>query len=279
MSRFDAVFDRCRKERRAAIMPYITGGDPSLAWTEKLIDELVSNGADMIELGVPYSDPLADGPTVQAAGQRALAAGTTIKGLFDMVSRVRERHTDLPIALLLYYNCIFQKGESEFMRAAAQVGIDGLIVPDLPPEEAGPLMEAGEKYGVGISFLAAPTSTPERLQLIATHSTSFIYCVSLTGVTGARQSLSDQLQPFIARIRESFRSAGVERPLAVGFGISTPDHVRRVGQLADGVIVGSALIDRLHQAPSPEEGIAACGAFLATLRDALPTKDQEVKAH
>lgn len=249
-------------------MPYITAGDPDLEWTRRLIDALFGAGADMIELGVPYSDPLADGPTVQAAGQRALAAGTTVAGIFDLVRSVRERRNE-PIALLVYYNCIFRWGEERFVAQAAESGVDGLIVPDLPPESAGDLDAIAASRGVDLVYLVAPTSTPGRIRLIAKKGKGFLYCVSLTGVTGARERLSGELAPFIARVREEMAAMGKDLPLAVGFGISTPEHAAAVGRLADGVIVGSALIDRFHQSPTPEEGVDRCVAFIEEIRRAL----------
>lgn len=268
MNRFSAAFERCRKEGRAALMPYMTAGDPGLEWTERLIETALDTGADMIELGVPYSDPLADGPTVQAAGQRALASGTTIAGIFELVRRVRERR-DEPIGLLVYYNCIFRWGVERFVAEAARSGVDAFIVPDLPPESAATLDEAASAHGVDLTYLVAPTSTPERIRLIAEKGRGYLYCVSLTGVTGAREQLSAELAPFLGRVREGLAEVGKKLPLAVGFGISTPEHAAAVGRIADGVIVGSAFIDRFHRAPTPEEGLASCAAFVKELKGAL----------
>lgn len=269
MNRIQTVFRRCRAEGRAALMPYVTAGDPDLKWTEELLDDLIARGADMVELGMPYSDPLADGPTVQAAGQRALAAGTTLDGILALVRRVRQRHPEFPIALFAYYNCVLRRGEERFVQDAAAAGVDGLIIPDLPPEEAESLMPMAAGSGIDLIFLAAPTSTPARLRLIARASSGFIYCVSLTGVTGARNELSADVSGLVDRVKEACRLEGLERPIAVGFGISTPAHVEAVAAIADGVIIGSALIDRLHRAASPAEGVAECGRFLSSLRAAL----------
>ncbi len=269
MSRFQSTFDRCRREGRAALMPYATAGDPTLEWTERLVDAIIESGADMLELGIPYSDPLADGPTVQAAGQRALNNGATIQGVFDAVGRIRSRHPDVPIALLVYYNCIFRWGEERFVRAAGECGVDGLIVPDLPPEEAESLEQTSEDHGLDLIYLLAPTSTPDRIDTVTKRSRGFIYCVSLTGVTGARQNLSNQLAPFMQNVRRGLESAGRSVPLAVGFGISTAEHAKEVSQIADGVIVGSALIDRLATAPSPQEGVERCSELIRTMRAAI----------
>ena len=250
-------------------MPYVTAGDPNLEWSERILDAVIESGGDMIELGVPYSDPLADGPTVQAAGQRALRSGTTIRGVFDLVGKVRAKHPEVPIALLVYYNCIFRWGEDRFARAAKESGVDGLIVPDLPPEEAAGLEKAASEQGLDIIYLLAPTSTPERIRAVVTRSQGFIYCVSLTGVTGARQKLSEQLAPFMQNVRQGLKEAGRSVPLAVGFGISTPDHARDVSRIAEGVIVGSALIDRVASAPSPEEGIERGSELVRAMRAAV----------
>lgn len=268
MSRFHQTFEKCRKQGRAALMPYMTAGDPSLPWTERLIEAVLDAGADMIELGMPYSDPLADGPTVQAAGQRALEAGTTISGVFDLVRRVRERRAETPIALLVYYNCIFRRGIERFVSEAAAAGLDGLIVPDLPPDEADELHDAANKAGITPIYLVAPTSTRERIRLIVSRSEGFIYCVSLTGVTGARKQLAESLEPFLGRVRDEMTAMEKFVPLAVGFGISTPEHVASVSRIAEGVIVGSALIDTWHGQRTPEEGLEACRALIASMREA-----------
>lgn len=268
MNRFDQAFAACRREGRAALMPYMTAGDPAIEWTERLIDAVIEAGADMVELGMPYSDPLADGPTVQAAGQRALASGTTIDRVFEMVRRLRARHSMVPLALLVYYNCIFRRGIERFVSEAHEAGLDGLIVPDLPPDESDRLEQSASQCGLNVIYLVAPTSTPERIRLIVSRSTGFVYCVSLTGVTGARSSLASALDTFLDRIRAEMRALGKDLPLAVGFGISKPEHVAAVSRLADGVIVGSALIDTLHGQESIEAGVEACRAMIAAMRSA-----------
>ena len=268
MSRFHQVFEACRREGRAALMPYMTAGDPSIDWTERLIDAVIESGADMIELGMPYSDPLADGPTVQAAGQRALASGTTIDSVFDLARRMRARHQEVPLALLIYYNCIFRRGIERFASEAAAAGFDGLIVPDLPPDESDELHTHATAAGIDLIYLVAPTSTRERIRLIVSRSNGFLYCVSLTGVTGARRQLAESLQPFLQRIRTEMRAMGKELPLAVGFGISTPEHVEHVSRIADGVIVGSALIDTLNSGATPAQGVDACRTLVASMREA-----------
>ncbi len=269
MSRFEATFTELAKAGRSALMPYVTAGDPSLEWTERLVDRLIDAGADMIELGVPYSDPLADGPTVQAAGQRALANGTSVQGVFDLVRRIRSNHDETPIAILVYYNCIFRWGEERFVQAAKEAGIDAFVVPDLPPEEAESLQGIMEAHGLELAYLLAPTSNEERIRLVTERARGFIYCVSLTGVTGARTELSKQLEPFIARVRAGLSAHEKSVPLAVGFGISTTEHVKQVSGLVEGVIVGSALIDTFHNAPDPTQGVERCAALVSAMRSAL----------
>jgi len=266
VNRLGQAFAAARAAGRPALMPYVTAGDPDLATTAKLLPALAAAGADIVELGVPYSDPLADGPTNQRAAQRALAAGTTVRGVLDTVAAVRRQEgLAIPIVLLVYYNCIYRHGEAAFVQAAAAAGVDGLIVPDLPPEEAGSLRAAAEASGLALVPLAAPTSTDERLALIARVATGFIYCVSVTGVTGARTALPADLADLLRRVRQA--TAG-RVPVAVGFGISTPEQVRDVGRLADGVIVGSALVERLERAESPAAGIAAVTDLVRAMRRA-----------
>lgn len=267
MSRIGETFDRLRKQGRRGLIPFITGGDPSLRMTKLLVKALGESGSDILEIGVPYSDPLADGPTLQKASQRSLANGTRIRDLFELVADIR-REIETPIAFLTYYNCIYRYGVKDFVRAAVDAGVDGVIVPDLPPEEAGGLEEAAWKEGLDTIFLAAPTSTEERLKLISEHSRGFIYCVSLTGVTGARQSLFSGLGEFIARVR------GItDKPLAVGFGISNPEMASRVGKMVDGVIVGSAMVDIIERSlcagEGEEEMIDKVSKFVKGLREGL----------
>ena len=218
-------------------MPYLCAGDPNPELTAKLLLTLEAAGADLIELGVPFSDPIADGPTVQRASERALAHSISLQQILEIVRSLREQ-TEIPIALMSYYNPIFRMGEAAFCKAAQEAGVDGLIVPDLPPEQAQPLLEIAPKYNLATIFLAAPTSPPERMQLIASVSTGFIYCVSVTGVTGARATLSDEIGPMITELRKH-----TDKPISVGFGVSTPEQAKQVANIADGVIVGSAIIN------------------------------------
>lgn len=266
MSRLTQAFVDARREDRSALIPYVTAGDPALGPTETLIEVLADAGADIIEVGIPYSDPLADGPTIQRSGQRSLAAGTKIDHVLEAVARVRARGVDVPIAVLAYYNCVFRRGEAAFVRAAADAGADGLIIPDLPPEEAGSLRRLASAAGIDCVPLAAPTSTDERLRLVGRVAAGFIYCVSVTGVTGARTQLSATLPAFLDKVRTH---AGRGMPIAVGFGISDAQQARQVGQWADGVIVGSALLQRMEEANSPSAAIDVGASFVAELQAAL----------
>ncbi len=222
-------------------MPYLCAGDPTPELTAKLLLTLETAGADLIELGVPFSDPIADGPTVQRASERALAHSISLQQILEIVRSLRDQ-TEIPIALMSYYNPIFRMGEEAFCKAAQAAGVDGLIVPDLPPEQAQPLLEAAPKYNLATIFLVAPTSPPERMQLIASVSTGFIYCVSVTGVTGARATLSDEIAPMITELRKH-----TDKPISVGFGVSTSEQAKQVADIADGVIVGSAIINVIEE--------------------------------
>ena len=237
MNRIDKKFQELRDQGASAFMPYLCAGDPNPELTDKLLLTLEAAGADLIELGVPFSDPIADGPTVQRASERALTHRISLEQILAIVADLRPQ-TEIPIALMSYYNPIFRMGEEAFCKAAHEVGVDGLIVPDLPPEQAQSLLEIAPRYNLATIFMVAPTSPPERMQLIASVSTGFIYCVSLTGVTGARAMLSDEIAPTIAELRKH-----TDKPISVGFGVSTPDQAEQVAAIADGVIVGSAIVN------------------------------------
>jgi tryptophan synthase alpha chain len=223
---------------------------------------LVQGGADLIELGVPYSDPLADGATIQAASQRALKNGMSLALCLQQVAELRERGVTAPLLLMGYYNPLLQMGLEPFVERAHAAGVDGLIVPDLPPEEADGLQSALRAHGIDLVFLLAPTSNDERIRLVAARASGFLYLVSLVGVTGARDRLPPELESFIARVR-----AASDLPLAVGFGIGTPAQAQRVAAAADGVIVGSALIRAVGVAHAARQDPAlAARDFVASLR-------------
>lgn len=255
------TFAAARAAGRAALMPYFTLGYPDAETSVGVIEAAARSGADMIELGIPFSDPLADGPTIQHSAQVALEGGMTPGRCLALVSELRDRGVEQPLLLMGYFNPILAYGIRRFVMAAASAGADGFIVPDLPPEEALELEAACRDTGLALVYLLAPTSTPERIAQVAGQSSGFLYLVSLTGVTGARQALPADLEAFIRRVRRE-----TNLPVAVGFGISTPEQARLVGSLADGVIVGSALIDAVDRSTDPA---AAAGEFVMGLRRGL----------
>lgn len=261
-ARIGQAFARARVEARVALVPYVMSGYPDLATSEALAIALARVGADVLELGVPFSDPLADGATIQHAGQVALDHGTTIGACLDLAGRIASQ-VEAPLVLMGYYNPIFSLGIEHFCERAAAAGVAGLIVPDLPPEEAGPLAQAAGARGIELIYLVTPTSPDTRIEQVARAAArtgnGFIYCVSLSGVTGARTTLPEYLATFITRVR-----AHTSLPLAVGFGISQPEHVAEVGRLADGAVVASALLNAVDAAPQGE-GVAAGVAFFGAL--------------
>ncbi len=236
MNRIDRKFRELKAEGRKAFIAYVTAGDPDLAVTEDIVLALESSGVDIIELGIPFSDPLADGPTIQAASQRALKKKANLKKIFRMVSDIRKR-TDMPIVFMTYYNPVLKYGLAPFFRACVKRGVDGVIVPDLPYEEARELIALGRTYKVATIFLAAPTSTRDRIRKIVRASSGFIYYVSLTGVTGARAKLPPEILSNVKAIK-----ALTDKPVAVGFGVSNAGQASSVARAADGVIVGSAIV-------------------------------------
>ncbi|MCS7131839.1 MAG: tryptophan synthase subunit alpha [Hadesarchaea archaeon] len=239
MSGIAARFTELRGRGEGALIAFITAGDPRPSLTPRMARALLEH-ADMLELGIPFSDPIADGPSIQAASERALSAGTTPETVLDIIERIR-RASEKPIVVLSYYNIVFKFGVERFARVLAEAGGDGLIVPDLPAEESAEVARAARKRGLDLILLASPTTTPERMRLICELSSGFLYLVSLLGVTGARERLSSEVRGLVARARSSSKG---ELPLAVGFGISRPEHVREVLACgADGAIVGSAFVD------------------------------------
>jgi tryptophan synthase alpha chain len=237
MSAIDEVFFRCAQEQRAAFIPFLMAGDPNLEATAGYMEAVAAGGADIIELGVPFSDPIADGPVNQRAAVRALESGTKLSGILQLVARQRDR-LGVPIVLFSYFNPIHARGVDRFAEQAAASGVDGVLVVDLPPEEGErELVPALREQGVDAIFLLAPTSTRERVSKVAEVSSGFVYYVSRTGVTGERATLAPDLVRDVKRLRRR-----LDQPLAVGFGISSPAQVAAVGEIADGIVVGSALV-------------------------------------
>ncbi len=263
MSRLEATFTRLRARGERALVAYLMAGDPSLAETRRLVVEAERRGADVIELGVPFSDPLADGPVIQRAGTRALAAGTSLARVLEMVSTLRAQ-VHVPLVVMTYYNPVLAFGLKSFARTAADAGADGVIVPDLPWEECEPLRAETEPAGLDMIQFVAPTSTPTRVKTIARLSRGFIYVVSLTGVTGARRELPKDLDAQIRTLR-----LVTAKPVCVGFGVSTPEQVAAVGQIADGVAVGSAIVRTIEEHTGTAALVDRVGDFIAALKQPL----------
>lgn len=261
----EEAFQRTRKEGRCAFIPYLTLGYPTPADTLDLVPALQAGGADIIELGVPFSDPVADGPTIQEASQVALRGGVTSSACLDLVAELRQGGVAVPLLLMGYYNPIHAYGVEDYVRDCAQVGVDGFIIPDLPPEEAGPLQKACRARGMALVFLIAPTTKEERMAIIADATQGFLYVVSRLGITGTEVSPEANLISRLDRVRRYART-----PIAVGFGISEPGQARGLAPHVDGVVVGSAIIRR---AP---EGAEAVRDFVASFRSALTKEPPEV---
>jgi len=266
MSRIATAFARAAEQDRSALIIYLCAGDPSLTLTPKLVMAAVEAGADVIELGMPFSDPSADGPTIQRASQRALAAGTTLRGVLKVVQEVRAA-SDVPIVLFGYVNPILRYGEAALTRDAKAAGVDGLLVVDLPPEECAELRDPALEAGLDWIPLVAPTSTPERVTQAASLATSFLYCVSMTGVTGADA-------PDLAAAAEQAAQVGARtgKPVALGFGIRDADDVRSVARHCDGVVVGSAVVREIEQAASDEEAVASVARKVSELASGAARK-------
>jgi len=261
-TRISKRFVELRDSGKLGIVAYITAGDPSLNATLKFVVTLAQAGADVIELGVPFSDPLADGPTIQRASERALKSGTTLAGVIDLVRRIRQS-SQVPLVLFSYYNPILQMGLEKFARAASEAGADGVLATDLTPEESAEYRRILAAHHLDTIFLGAPTSTDERLAKIAGVSSGFLYLISRTGVTGAKDTLPDDLPALIRRAR-----AVTQLPIAVGFGISLPGHVSVLGGLADAAVVGSALVSEIENAKSVEAAGTALAARVRSLKQA-----------
>jgi len=259
MSRITETFARLRAERRTGLIPFATVGYPDVETTIALVHCFVAGGADLVELGVPFSDPLADGATIQRASQHALQQGVTPWTCLDVVKRLRAEGVTLPLILMGYYNPWLQAGLERYIAAAATAGVDGFIAVDLPPEEAGDMKALTTAHNQDLIFLVAPTSSDERLEAVARLASGFLYCVSVTGVTGARAQLNEELPAFIARVRRH-----TDLPLAVGFGISRPEHVARIGELCEAAVVASAIIDLFDAAP-PEERLGRVRDFVEAI--------------
>ncbi len=256
MSRLDSVFAQAK---HTALIPYITVGYPTVETTLKAAALFAGAGCDIIELGIPFSDPLADGATIQGASYQALRQGVTTSVCFDAARQLR-RQIEIPLVFMTYYNPVLKFGLEQFCSRCADADVDGLIIPDLPPEEGKELEKWTKRHGLDLVYLLSPASTEERIRLVTSRSTGFVYLVSLTGVTGARDRLPDELEKFVGSVRKR-----TEKPLCVGFGVSTPEQAQRAARVADGVIVGSRIIQLLDK----DKSLRNVCSFIESLRETL----------
>ena len=260
-------FDALRARGEKALIPYIMAGDPSLSETEALVLALEQAGADLIELGVPFSDPIADGSVIQKAAERALRSGTSLTGILSTVRTLRTK-TQIPLILMTYYNTIMALGEEEFCRQAVDAGVDGVIVPDMPPEESDTLCHAAtNSEGPVVIFLLAPTSTKTRQSGVIKRTQGFIYYVSLTGITGAQITDMKEVQHNVSKIQKA-----AKKPVAVGFGISTPEQASHVAEFADGIIIGSAIVGKIHQHQNDSDLPHIIESFAHQIKTAIQSK-------
>ncbi len=271
MNRIDQKFKDLKARKKAAFIPFITAGDPNLQTTEQLALSFEGAGADILELGVPFSDPIADGPTIQASSQRALKNKVNLEQILALVERLRAK-SQMPIALMTYYNPVLHFGLEKFCRFAKAAGVDGLIVPDLPPEEAEDLICLAKAQDLSMVFFAAPTTPKSRLSLIIKAASGFIYYVSLTGVTGARSDLPPEVIKNVQRIKQL-----TDKPVCVGFGISTPQQVKDIGAVADGVIVASAIINKMQEHAGSKDLISAISNYVQSLSSSVIARTADLK--
>ena len=258
MTRIDATFDKLRAQGRKAFVAYIMGGDPDEATSLAVMKGMPGAGVDIIELGMPFTDPMADGPTIQLAGQRALEGGMTMDRVLDMVRAFRAEDSTTPIVLMGYYNPIYARGVDRFLAEAVEAGIDGLIVVDLPPEEDSELCLPAQKAGINFIRLATPTTDDRRLPKVLTNTSGFVYYVSITGITGAAAAQATDVGPEVARIK-----AKTDLPVIVGFGITTPEAARTIASVADGCVVGSAIVKDIGAGKPVAEVLANVAALAA----------------
>lgn len=259
MNRIEAMFAEKARRGQRAFIPYITAGFPDLERTEQIVALLADKGADLIELGIPFSDPIADGPTIQKASADALAAGTSMVKILDLVRRVRRR-TEVPLLLFSAFNPLFHYGLTRIANDAKAAGADGFLVPDLPPEESAEFETICRERDMPLIYLVAPTTPPERREMIARRARGFIYYISLRGVTGERASLAADLEKEVGELRRH-----TSLPVAVGFGISKPEHVRQVARFAEGIVVGSAIVKKIDELRNDPQWLAKLGEFVASL--------------
>lgn len=246
-NRFDQLFAKTKAEKRAALVSFIVAGDPNRALSQQILNDLPKAGADIVELGMPFTDPMADGPAIQAGALRALAAGMTVQKTLDMAADFRQKNPDTPLVLMGYYNPVYRYGVTAFCEQAQQSGVDGLIIVDLPPEEADELLEPANTHHLAIIRLATPTTDEKRLPVVLSGAKGFLYYVSIAGITGSAKASVQDIQPHINAIRQA-----TSLPIAVGFGIKTPEDARSMADIADAVVVGSAFVQEIENQPESD---------------------------
>ena len=263
MRRIAQRFEQLRKNGEKALVVFLSAGDPDLDTTDALVLAMAESGADLIEIGVPFSDPVAEGPTIQRSSERGLASGASLRRILERVERLRSK-VELPLLLMGYANPFYAMGAERFAVAAGQVGVDGILVVDLPPEEGHDFFEAADRHGIDAVLMATPTTPPKRMKYLVEATRGFLYYVSLTGVTGARGDLASDVQAQVD-LAKSFGDV----PVCVGFGVSKPEHARELAGFADGVVVGSAIVDRIESAGSREKAVESVASFVEELKRAL----------
>ncbi len=263
MRRIAQCFERLRKNGEKALVVFLSAGDPDLDTTEALVVAMAESGADLIEIGVPFSDPVAEGPTIQRSSERGLASGASLRRVLERVGRLRSK-VEPPLLLMGYANPFYAMGAEAFAAAAAQVGVDGLLVVDLPPEDGRAFFEVAERHGIDGVLMATPTTPPARMKLLVEATRGFLYYVSLSGVTGARGDLASGVQANV-ELAKSFGDV----PVCVGFGVSKPEHARELAGFADGVVVGSAIVERIESAGSRDKAVESVARFVGELKQAL----------
>lgn len=262
MNRIDLKFEELKKQNKKALIPFVTAGDPSLESTVNIVLEMDKKGADIVEIGIPYSDPLADGPIIQGSSQRAIERGAKIKNIMEVVKKIRDK-SDIPLVYLVYYSSIFKYGLEEFIFKASDCGIDGIIIPDLPIEERNDIINISKKYGIYLIPLVAPTSK-KRIKEIAGLGAGFVYCVSKNGVTGVGEQIKTDIKEYMELV-----GSYTKLPKALGFGISGPDMAKKFKPYCDGIIIGSAIVNMIYKCENEKDILEKVGTFISKMKESL----------
>ena len=263
MNRITEIFQDVKKNNKKVFIPFITAGYPRLESTSGLVSALADGGADLIEIGIPFSDPIADGPTIQASSYTALRNGVTLKWIFETVKTIRN-NVKIPLIFFSYLNPILKYGLERFFRDSQKIGVDGVLIPDLPPEESGEIKEMAKRYGIDTIFLVSPITSNDRIRLIEKLSDDFVYCVSVTGTTGTRGELYSGVESYLKRIKSNLK-----KPFVVGFGVSTPEDVKKISEISNGVVVGSAIIKFIEKFKNNRELTVKVKNYVRKLKSPL----------